>query len=69
MAEQKIIKEAETVVIELRRTYWCTGEHVARVAWRKKTLGEHCPHKTLQKECKKFCCECCPKRDKDGEAE
>ena len=58
---RKVRKEAETIVVELRKTYYCKGEHVGQVAWQKKTLGEYCSYKTLQRECKKFCCECCPK--------
>lgn len=65
MVEVKVVKEAETRVIELRKAYYCRGEHEGAVVWRKKTLGEHCSYKTLQKECKKFCCACCPKAVKE----
>lgn len=48
---------------QLRRLYTCTsGKHTGEVVWTIKTLGKYCDYKRIQRECKKFCCECCPKR-------
>lgn len=54
--------EKEYRRIQLRKLYVCRDKrHRGKVVWTIKTMGMYCPHDTIQPECRKFCCECCPK--------
>lgn len=60
--------EWEETTRQLRKAHTCTSEkHIGTVIWTTKTLGKYCEYKRLQRECRKFCCECCPKRIKEEE--